>query len=100
MPTSFPFDEGARKQPHIDGVFHKSLRPAAVTDAFKRMKNHELEKLRSAHVKATNLGPGVSQMTLDTFRLLKSDPILNSGQDNQKNIIKEGLSKKVDSLLR
>lgn len=79
VPTSVPFNEGARKQPYPDGVFYKYMKSAQETDAFKRMKNPELEKLQSAHVKATNLGPGVSDTTMDTFRLLKSDPVLNSG---------------------
>ena len=55
------------------------MKSALATDAFKRMKNPELDKLKTTHIRATNLGPGVSQMTMDTFRLLKNDPVLNSG---------------------
>ena len=70
------------------------------TDAFKRLKNPELEKLKSAHIYAPNLGPGVSQMTMDTFRLLRNDPVLNKGQENQTNLVKDGMSKKVETLVR
>ena len=47
-----------------------------MTDAFKRLNNPDLEKLKSANVYATNLGPGVPDSTVDTFRLLKNDPKL------------------------
>ena len=30
---------------------------------------------------ATNLGPGVSDMCMDTFRLLKKDPVKQSSED-------------------
>ena len=39
-------------------------------------------------------------MCMDTFRLLKKDPLLNVGQDEKKNLIKEDLTKKVDTLMR
>ena len=76
------------------------MQPAQASDAFKRLKNPELDKLKSANIRATNLGPGVSDMCMDTFRLLRTDPVLTNGQDVQTNLIKEGLTKKVDSLVR
>lgn len=60
VPTSIPYNEGAKKQPYDDGNFYKSQMPSSLADSIKRMKNSELDKLKSAHVKATNLGPGVS----------------------------------------
>ena len=44
--TSIPFDEMARKQPHPDGVFYKSHKLGTMTDAFKRLNNPEIEKIR------------------------------------------------------
>jgi len=46
--TSIPFDEMARKKPLPDGTFYKSTRLGSLTDAFKRMNNPEIEKLRNA----------------------------------------------------
>ena len=66
-----PFKEGERKKPFKDGVFYKSTVPTHLTDAFKRMHNPEIDKMKTAHYRATNLGPGVPQLTLDAFRLLK-----------------------------
>ena len=63
-------------------------------------KNPDLEKLKAAHVKATNLGPGVSQMTMDTFRLLKNDPIILNSAENKNILAKEGLAAKVDDLVK
>ena len=39
-------------------------------------------------------------MCMDTFRLLKKDPLLDVGQDGKKNLVKDDLTKKVDTLLR
>ena len=86
--TSIPYNEGAKKQPYDDGVFYKSVMPSQMVDSIKRLKNPELEKLRAANVKSTNLGPGVSQMTMDTFRLLKTDPILACSAENKNNLAK------------
>jgi hypothetical protein len=69
-------------------------------DSIKRIKNPELDKMRSAHVKATNLGPGVSDLTMDTFRLLKNDPILVESANNKNTDHKEGLARKVDDLVK
>ena len=71
-----------------------------MTDAFKRLNNPELEKLKTANIKAKNLGPGVSQMTVDAFRLLKSDPVLTLQQEEKKLIAKEGLARKVEDLVK
>ena len=49
---------------------------------------------------ATNLGPGVSDMCMDTFRLLKKDPVKQSSQEDQIQVVKESLAKKVDVLVR
>ena len=65
------------------------------------MKNPEIEKLKTAHVMQTNLGPGVSDMCVDTFRLLKKDPLkLQSHDSYQSQVVKESLAKKVDVLVR
>jgi len=45
--------------------------PANVTDAFKKLDNSDIAKMKVASVRAANLGPGVPQNSLDTFRLLK-----------------------------
>ena len=40
-------------------------------------------------------------MCMDTFRLLKKDPLkLHSEQNHQNLIVKEGLARKVDDLVR
>ena len=49
---------------------------------------------------ATNLGPGVSDMCMDTFRLLKKDPVKQSSEDGQIQVVKDSLAKKVDVLVR
>ena len=49
---------------------------------------------------ATNLGPGVSDMCMDTFRLLKKDPVKQYSQEDQIQVVKESLAKKVDVLVR
>ena len=74
MITSVPFNEGERKKPHKDGIFYKSAVPQHMTDAFKRMPNSEISKMKTAHIRAKNLGPGVPQLSIDAFRLLKQDP--------------------------
>ena len=74
--------------------------PVSLAESIKRLKNPDLEKLKAAHVKATNLGPGVSQMTMDTFRLLKNDPIILNSAENKNILAKEGLAAKVDDLVK
>lgn len=76
VPTSIPYNEGAKKQPYYDGVFYKSVMPPKLAEQFKTLKNPELDKIRTGHVKATNLGPGITPKGLETFRLLKQDPVL------------------------
>ena len=76
------------------------MQPSSLTDAFKRLKNPELEKLKSANVYATNLGPGVPDATVDTFRLLKNDPKLINMQENKKQDFSNSLAKKVDVLVK
>ena len=39
-------------------------------------------------------------MCLDTFRLLKNDPVIESSIQNKNIIAKEGLAVKVDSLVK
>ena len=46
-----------------------------MTDAFKRLNNPDIEKMKSASAMASNLGPGVAQTAVDIFRLLKNDPL-------------------------
>ena len=57
--TSIPFNEAEKKKPANNGIFYKYTHPATMTDAFKRLSNPDIEKMKKAHVKATNLGPGV-----------------------------------------
>jgi len=59
MLTSIPFNEQERKRPAKDGVFYKSQMPASQTDAFKRLNNPDIDKMKKASVKAPNLGAGV-----------------------------------------
>ena len=98
--TSLPYAEGAKKQPYPDGNFYKQIKNQNIAERFSRTKNPEIEKLRSAHVAATNLGPGVSEFCMDTFRLLKRDPIKASSQESQNLVVKDSLAKKVDDLVR
>jgi len=74
--------------------------PAGMTDTFKRLNNPDITKMKSAHVRAANLGPGVPQNSLDTFRLLKQDPQLQMINESQNAAVKEGLANRVDSLVR
>ena len=100
-PTSLVYKEGEKKKPQYqDGVFYKYTMPVSLAESIKRLKNPDLEKLKAAHVKATNLGPGVSQMTMDTFRLLKNDPIILNSAENKNILAKEGLAAKVDDLVK
>ena len=94
-------NEGEKKKPQYqDGIFYKYTMPLSLAESIKRQKNPDLEKLKAAHVKATNLGPGVSQMTMDTFRLLKNDPIILNSAENKNILAKEGLAAKVDDLVK
>jgi len=74
VPTSMVFDASIRPLPNENGRFEKGLQPATVTDAFKRLDNPLIEKMKASSVYAKNLGPNVPQMALDTFHLLKNDP--------------------------
>ena len=56
--------------------------------------------MKTASTMATNLGPGVSDMCMDTFRLLKKDPVKQYSQEDQIQVVKESLAKKVDVLVR
>ena len=47
-----PFNEGERKKPHQDGIFYKSTMPQHMTDAFKKMPNSEIAKMKTAHIRA------------------------------------------------
>ena len=81
--TSIPYDEGAKKKPYKDGTFYKSMAiPASMTDAFKKLKNTDIERMKKASVRAAHIGPGVPQNSLDTFRLLKQDPQLITMQES------------------
>ena len=51
-------------------------------------------------MKATNLGPGVADASVDTFRLLKADPILVESANKKTTVHKEGLALKVDALVK
>ena len=100
--TSIPFNEQERKKPSKNGVFYKYTHPANITDAFKRLQNPDIDKMKTAHVKATNLGPGVPQQSLDAFRLLKQaqDPLLTGMQENHNEAVKDGMNTRVDMLVR
>ena len=100
MPTSIIFEEQKRPVPNARGIFEKGFTPASVTDAFKRLGNPEIEKIKQASIVAKNLGPGVSQLCMDTFRLLKADPKHDFQQVNKQNMVKENLSKQVQSLIK
>ena len=100
VPTSIPFNEGARKAPAADGIFYRSQQAASMTDAFKRLNNPELEKMKTAHLKATNLGPGVAQTTLDTFKLLRKDPIRQKQYEEQGKMVQTEMAKRVDDLVK
>ena len=76
VPTSIIYAEGAKKQPYPDGNFYKQIKGSNIADRFQRLKNPDIEKLKTAHCNSTNLGPGVSDMCMDTFRLLKKDPLM------------------------
>jgi len=71
-----------------------------MTDAFKRLNNPDIEKMKSASVMASNLGPGVAQTTLDIFRLLKNDPLKLIQQVKKQNDMKGSLAKQVDILVK
>ncbi len=58
-PTSIPFQESLHKQPNSNGIFQRAYQPATITDAFTRLNNPEIEKMKTAHLRAPNLGPGV-----------------------------------------
>lgn len=47
-------------KPQYDGVFYKSTKPAHEIDAFKRMKNPELELIKKQDIQAVHLGPGAA----------------------------------------
>lgn len=71
-----------------------------MTDAFKRLNNPELEKMKTAHLKATNLGPGVAQTTVDTFKLLRKDPIRQKQFEEQGKMVQTEMAKRVDDLVK
>lgn len=74
VPTSLPYAEGEKKKPSKNGTFYKFVNPTIVTDAFKTATNTDIERIKNAHVRASNLGPGINDRSVDTFRLLKKDP--------------------------
>ena len=45
--TSVPFNESVRKAPAEDGVYHKSMQDAHLTDAFRKMKNPVIDKIKT-----------------------------------------------------
>jgi len=59
-PTSIIFEDQKRPVPNHKGIFEKGFVPATVTDAFKKLGNPEIEKMKTASLVAKNLGPGVS----------------------------------------
>lgn len=58
--TSIPFKPSVMPKPQYDGVFYKSTKPAHEIDAFKRMKNPELELIKKQDIQAVHLGPGAA----------------------------------------
>ena len=98
--TSLPYNEGEKKKPHKDGTFYKSTMPSDMAEVFKRLSNPDIDKMKSAHVRATNLGPGIPDNTLNTFRLLKQDPQLMLMQKNQDTNHKNGLANLCSMLVR
>jgi len=71
-----------------------------MTDAFKRLNNPELEMMKTAHLKATNLGPGVDQLTVDTFKLLRKDPVRQKQFVEQGKMVQTEMAKRVDDLVK
>ena len=100
VPTSIPYAEGAKKMPHPDGNYYKQIKGSNIADRFQRLKNPDIDKMKSAHDMATNLGPGISDLCMDTFRLLKKDPVKLHSQEGQTQVVKDSLAKKVDVLVR
>ena len=74
--------------------------PASMTDAFKKLKNTDIERMKKASVRAAHIGPGVPQNSLDTFRLLKQDPQLITMQESQRSAAKDVLSTKAELLVK
>ena len=101
MPTSMVFDESIRPVPNENGRFDKGVQQSAtVTDAFKRLENPLIEKMKTTSVHAKNLGPNVPELALNTFHLLKNDPAKHSQQVNKQNDFKEILVRQVDDLVK
>ena len=99
--TSFVFDPSIRAVPGHKGLFEKKgITPANVTDAFKRLKNPQIEKMKTANIYAKNLGPGIPQGTIDMFRLLKPNPPMQAQETIMDGEIKSGLSQKVGNLVK
>ena len=99
-PTSLPFKDQIRPAPGSDGLHHKYVQPHYMTDAFNSMKNPEIEKMKSAHVTAKNLGPGIPDATMDAFRLLKKDPIREEQQAIKSDCFKTQLTSQVRDLVK
>ena len=78
IPTSLVYKEGEKPKPSKDGTFYKFLNPTNVTDAFKRTPNPDIVKIKNTCTRAKNLGPGIPDLSRDTFNLLKvnRDPLL------------------------
>lgn len=94
------FEPSVKKQPYTDGTFYKSLRATEMTEAFKKLHNPEIEKLKRTEYGVSNLGPGVSQLAVDTFRLLKPSPKVVLQTEDRINKQKQNLNSRVNELIR
>ena len=65
-----------------------------------QLEKEEIEKLKKTNYGAQNLGPGVSQLAVDTFRLLKPSPKVVVQTEDRINTQKQMLNTRVNELIK
>ena len=71
--TSLSMKEGpVQPEPGANGIYSKYYGDPGFSKAFEQSTSSEIEKMRKASNAAKNLGPGVSELAQETFKLLRS----------------------------
>ena len=71
--TSLSMKEGpVQPEPGANGIYSKYHGDPSFSKAFAESTSTEIEKMRKASTLAKNLGPGVSELAQETFKLLRS----------------------------
>lgn len=78
-------------EPGANGIYSKYYGDPGLSKAFEQNTSSEIDKMKKASNLAKNLGPGVSELAQETFKLLRAGDVekyqqITKGETEQKSL--------------